>query len=112
MTQFTLALLTLLALAGCTKTGANKEAALRDFNRLCQAQKDYLEARKLKGVDISALAVERAKRMGEGLETGAAFKAVELMTVAAQSEQRAVVEQSAKEAGLEGWSCPEFGQGQ
>ena len=107
MTRITIAMLTLLALAGCTKTGANKEAALRDFNRICQAQKDFLEAKKMKGVEVSALAVERAKRMGEGLETEAAFKAVEVMTVAAEGDRRALVEQSAKEAGLESWTCLE-----
>jgi len=106
-----LALLLLLALPACSKTGSNKEAAQRDFDRLCNAQKDFLEARKLKGVDIAELAAEKAKRMGEGLESEAALRAIEAMSVAAAGDHRGLVEKAAREAGLENWSCPELAEG-
>lgn len=116
MTRFNLCLAALalfvLALGACTKTGASKEATQRDFDRFCKSQKDFLEASKLKGVDVASLKVERAKRMGEGLETEAAFKVMEVMATTGQTDQKALVEKAAKEAGLDGWTCPELGQGQ
>lgn len=99
-----------LLLASCTKLGGQGGSeARKDFDHICQAQKDYLSALKLKGVNQAELVVERSKKMREGITNGEAIEAVNNLLHAANKQD--MVEAQAKQAGLADWKCPELYQG-
>lgn len=95
------------ALIACTKQ--NEQAKVQaDFDHICASQKDFLSARKLKGVDEAELLVERIRKMQEGLKTEAGTQIASAMTQPASPDMRQQAEAAAKEAGLQGWNCPEL----
>lgn len=95
------------ALIACTKSGDTARLKA-DFDHICAAQRDFLSARKMKGVDEAELLVERIRRMQEGLTAEAAIQAAEKLTDLASQAMRTQAEEAAKAAGLENWSCPEL----
>lgn len=91
----------------CTRS--SDQAKLKaDFDHICAAQKDFLSALKLKGVDEAELLVERMRRMKEGLTSEAAIQVADQLTQISDPAMREMAEKSASEAGLKGWSCPEL----
>jgi hypothetical protein len=101
-----------LLLSSCSKTGGTDRAQVKEeFSRICQAQKEFLEARQLKGVNEAELAVERNLRMRSGTMTEPALRLIDLLGESPAEERAKLAEGAAKEAGLKGWSCPELGQG-
>lgn len=95
------------ALIACSKK-ADQAQLKADFDHICAAQKDFLSARKLKGVDEAELLVERIRKMEEGLKTETGAQIASAMTQPASPDMRQQAEAAAKEAGLAGWSCPEL----
>ena len=99
-----------LLLAACTKLGGQGGSeAKKDFDHICQAQKEYLNALKLKGVNQAELVAERSKKMREGITNEEAIEAVNNILHA--SNKQDMVEAQAKQAGLSDWKCPELFQG-
>jgi hypothetical protein len=80
-----------------------------EFDHICAAQKDFLSAGKMKGVDKAELLVERIKRMRDGLTIEAAIRVSDKLTQAGSPEMQALAEKAAADAGLKNWSCPELG---
>lgn len=95
------------ALIACSKK-ADQAKLKADFDHICSSQKDFLSARKLKGVDEAELLVERIRKMQEGLKTEAGAQIASAMTQPASPDMRQQAETAAKEAGLQGWNCPEL----
>jgi hypothetical protein len=77
------------ALVACTKR-ADQARLQTDFDHICAAQKDFLSAGKMKGVDKAELLVERMKRKREGLTVDAAIRAADQLTQAGSPEMRAL----------------------
>jgi hypothetical protein len=94
-------------LIACSKKA--EQAKLKaDFDHICASQKDFLSARKLKGVDEAELLVERMRRMREGLSMETAIETADQLTQTTSYEMRSLAEKAAAEAGLAGWACPEL----
>jgi hypothetical protein len=88
--------------------GSDQAKLKADFDHICTAQKDFLSALKLKGVDEAELLVERMRRMKEGLSSEAAIQVADQLSQISDPAMRDIAEKSASEAGLKGWSCPEL----
>lgn len=94
-------------LIACSKK-ADQAKIQADFDHICTSQRDFLSARKLKGVDEAELLVERIRKMLEGLKTEAGTQLASAMTQPASYDMRQQAEAAAKDAGLQGWNCPEL----
>jgi len=101
----------LLFLVACTKTGVDTNLTRQDFDNICSAQRQFLEARQLKGVNEAELLVERNSRMVDGLQSEAAMGIAAALLEPGSPARREKIESAAREGGLKDWSCPALGEG-
>lgn len=117
-----LLLLPVIVILGCSRKASEPQANLNkdpknprfeknykhDFDFICQSQKTYVQALKMKGVPRSDLANEHSARLLEGIEKPNVRDAVATAISGPEKERRKVIEAAARAEGLGDWTCPEL----
>ena len=105
-----LALLLTLGVVACNRK-ASMEAALArdDLLRVCQAQRSYLETRKLmKSVSEKDLAKEREAHFKGDVKTSLVREALTEARRAPMGKRRIALDSVAAKTGFQSWKCPEL----
>lgn len=106
------ALVSLAGIAACSRKAAEETAQARaDLDQVCQAQKSFLETKKLmKTVAETELSKERDARFANDVKTAMIKTALAEARRAPAGSRRKPLELAATKAGVKGWSCPALDQ--
>jgi hypothetical protein len=100
----------LFGIVACHRKAALDAAEARaDLDRVCRAQRSYLETRKLmKTVSEAELARERAAHFLGDVKTSLVREAVAQMEREPAGRRRKPLDLAAEKAGAKDWRCPEL----